>query len=75
MAESKFTKGLTRTVGGRDAEIFSTSGRGTHPILGVVHYESADEPASWTEAGKFLINNKDTMTDILGSRLAKDCDE
>ena len=75
MAESKFTKGRARTVGGRDATIVSTSGRGTHPILGFVHYESADEPASWTSAGKFLRNSKDTVSDLIGSRLAKDCDE
>lgn len=74
MTATTFIKGRARTVGGRDATIFSTNGRGTHPILGAVHYESADEPASWTATGKFL-KNKDTMTDLVGSKLLKDCDE
>lgn len=69
---SEFTKGRARTVGGRDATILMTNARGTHPLVGVVHYESADEPASWTETGKFL-GRKDTMTDLLGSRSIKDC--
>jgi len=66
-----FTKGHARTMGGRQATIFTTNARGKEPIVGVIHYDTADEPASWTAEGKFL-RTKDTVSDLVGSPLCKD---
>jgi hypothetical protein len=71
----KFRVGLARCEGGKSVTILTTSARGKFPIVGIVHHDTADEPASWTEAGKFRLG-KPSAFDLLGSGKERDnCEE
>ena len=55
---------------GKEAYIFTIKARGEYPVVGLVRYDSSDEPCSWTLDGKFNKEKEGLSTDIISQEVA-----
>ena len=55
---------------GKEAYIFTIKARGEYPVVGLVRYDSCDEPCSWTSDGKFNKDKENLSADIVSQEIS-----
>lgn len=62
---SKIKPGPNKTRAGREVIVFTTSAKGSYPVIGIIHNKDCDDPASWTIDGRFNHEKEGLPCDLL----------